>query len=91
VTLFRDKEFYRIERFFRLLQLRFRNENVRAIHRGLGNVDRCVRVASRELLENLLEEPLRATVMVFVDELPDEQRFARARESDRLTTTIEAC
>jgi AAA family ATP:ADP antiporter len=77
VTLLRDKELRRIERFFRLLQLRFRSENVRAIHRGLGNADRRVRAASRELLENLLEEPLRATVMALVDDLPDEQRLAR--------------
>jgi len=77
VTLLRDKELHRVERFFRLLQLRFRNENVRAIHRGLGNADRRVRAASRELLENLLEDPLRATVMALVDELPDEQRLAR--------------
>jgi AAA family ATP:ADP antiporter len=77
VTLLRDKESHRIERFFRLLQLRFRKEDVRAIHRGLGNADRRVRAASRELLENLLEEPLRATVMALVDDLPDEERLAR--------------
>ena len=77
VTLLRDKESRRIERFFRLLQLRFRSEDVRAIHRGLLNADRRVRASSRELLENLLEEPLRATVMALVDDLPDEQRLTR--------------
>jgi ATP/ADP translocase len=77
VTLLRDKESHRIERFFRLLQLRFRNEDVRAIHRGLRNEDRRVRAASRELLDNLMEEPLRATVMALVDDLKDEERLAR--------------
>jgi ATP:ADP antiporter, AAA family len=77
VTLLRDKESHRIERFFRLLQLLFREEDVRAIHRGLSNADRRVRAASRELLENLLEDPLRETVTALVDELDDRQRLAR--------------
>ena len=77
VMLLRDKEIHRIERFFRLLQLRFRGEDVRSIHRGLGNADRRVRAASRELLENLLEEPLRGTLMTLVDDLPPEERLAR--------------
>jgi hypothetical protein len=75
--LLRDKEAHRIERIFRLLQLRFRGEDVRSIHRGLGNTDRRVRAASRELLENLLEEPLRGTLMALVDDLPPEERLAR--------------
>lgn len=79
VTLLRDKEAHRIERLFRLLQLRFRKEDVRSIHRGLRNTDRRVRAASRELLESLLEEPLQATAMALVDDLPDEQRLSRIR------------
>jgi hypothetical protein len=77
VMLLRDKEAHRIERFFRLLQLRFRGEDVRSIHRGLWNADRRVRAASRELLENLLEEPLRGTLMALVDDLAPEERLAR--------------
>ncbi len=77
VTLLRDKESHRVERFFRLLQLLLRTEDVRSIHRGLRNADRRVRAASRELLENLLEEPLRATVLALVEDLDDEQRLAR--------------
>jgi AAA family ATP:ADP antiporter len=77
VTLLRDREVHRIERFFRLLQLRYRKEDVRAIYRGLRNTDRRVRAASRELLENLLQEPLRSTVMALVDDLPDEERLSR--------------
>ncbi len=76
-TLLRDKESHRIERFFRLLQLRLRQEDVRSIHRGLLNANRRVRAASRELLENLVEERLRRTVMTLVDDLPDEERLAR--------------
>ena len=77
VTLLKDKEGHRIERFFRLLQLRLRKEDVRSIHRGLRNTDRRVRAASRELLQNLLDEPLRGAVMALVDDLPDEQRLPR--------------
>ena len=77
VTLLRDKENHRIERFFRLLQLLFREEDVRAIHRGLRDADRRVRAASRELLANLLQDPLRETVTALVDELDDRQRLAR--------------
>ena len=77
VTLLCDKEAHRIERFFRLLQLRFRGEDVRSIHRGLWNADRRVRAASRELLENLLEEPLRGILLALVDDLPPEERLAR--------------
>ena len=36
-----------------------------------------MRAASRELLENLVEERLRATVTPLVDDLPDEERLAR--------------
>jgi len=36
-----------------------------------------VRAASRELLENLLEEPLRATALALVEDLDDEQRLVR--------------
>jgi len=77
VTLLRDKEGHRVERFFRLVQLLARTEDVRSIHRGLRNTDRRVRAASRELIEHLLSEPLRATVLALVEDLDDEQRLAR--------------
>jgi hypothetical protein len=77
VMLLRDKEAHRIERVFRLLQLRLRGEDVRSIHRGLANADPRVRAASRELLENLLEEPLRGTLIALVDDLPPAERLAR--------------
>ena len=50
---------------------------MRSIHRGLWNADRRVRAASRELLQNLLEEPLRGTLLALVDDLPPEERLAR--------------
>ena len=84
VSLLRDKETHVIESFFRLLQLRFRKEDVRSIHRGLRNANARVRAASRELLENLLEEPLRSTVMALVDDLPDEERLARTAHRVRM-------
>jgi AAA family ATP:ADP antiporter len=77
VSLLHDKERHRIERLFRVLQLRFRKEDLRAVHRGLGNSDRRIRAASHELLLNLLEAPLRDRVMALVDDLPDPERLAR--------------
>jgi hypothetical protein len=77
VMLLRDKEAHRIERVFRLLQLRLRGEDVRSIHRGLTNADPRVRAASRELLENLVEEPLRGTLLALVDDLPPAERLER--------------
>jgi hypothetical protein len=77
VMLLRDKEAHRVERVFRLLQLRLRREDVRSIHRGLSNANPRVRAASRELLENLLDEPLRGRLIALVDDLPPAERLAR--------------
>lgn len=77
VSLLRDKEVHRIERLFRILQLRFRSEDLRAIHRGLGNADRRVRAASIELLRNLVAAPLGETLIALVDDLPAAERLAR--------------
>jgi AAA family ATP:ADP antiporter len=79
VTLLRDKEVHALERLFRLLGLLFRGEDFYRIHRGLRNTDPKVRAGSRELLENLLEPPLRDAVLALVDDVPDEDRLARAR------------
>ncbi|HET7294501.1 MAG TPA: HEAT repeat domain-containing protein [Vicinamibacteria bacterium] len=84
VSLLRDKERHRVERLFRILQLRFRSEDLRAIHRGLGNADRRVVAASLELLRNLVDDPLRETLMALVDDLPDAERLARIPGERRL-------
>jgi HEAT repeat protein len=79
VMLLRDKERHAIERIFRLLGLTFRHEDLRSIHRGLGNANPRVRAGSRELLENLLGPPLRESVLGLVDDVADERRLAGLR------------
>jgi len=78
VTLLRDKEVHAVERLFRLLGLQFRGEDFRRIHRGLRNTNPKVRAGSRELLENLIEPPLRSLVLALVDDAPADERLARA-------------
>jgi len=67
-----------VERLFRLLALQYRGEDFRTMHRGLRSDDAKVRSNSRELLENLLDPPLREAVVAVVDDAPAEQRLARA-------------
>jgi hypothetical protein len=80
VQLLRDKEGHAIERLFRLLSLQHRGEDFKGMYRGLRAADPRARASSRELLENLLEPPLRDAVLAIVDESPDESRLARAGE-----------
>jgi HEAT repeat protein len=77
--LLRDKEVHALERLFRLLGLRFAGEDVRQIYRGLQSPIPRLRASSRELLENLLEPPLKDAVLAAVEELPAEQRLGFSR------------
>jgi hypothetical protein len=67
VALLRDKSDNAEERLFRLLGLMHRREDFRRIYRGLRSPDRRVRASSRELLENVLQPPLKAPVLALVD------------------------
>jgi ATP/ADP translocase/HEAT repeat protein len=88
VMLLQDKERHAVERVFRLLGLTFRREDLRSIHRGLGNANPKVRAGSRELLENLLAPPLRESVLALVDDVEDERRLAGLRP-DLASASIE--
>jgi AAA family ATP:ADP antiporter len=78
-TLLHDKEHHAVERIFRLMGLRYRREDFRRIYRGLHNSNPRVRASSRELLENLLEPPLRDAVVGLVEEeAPVRERLAAA-------------
>jgi ATP:ADP antiporter, AAA family len=76
--LLRDKEAHAIERLFRLLGLAYRSEDVATIYRGLRSGRPDVRASSRELVEHLLEQPLRAAVLGLIDDAPDLERLAQA-------------
>lgn len=82
IASLRDKERHALERLFRLLGLTIRTENMRVIHRGVTSQSPKDRAGSRELLENLVEPPLREPLLAMVDDLPDEQRLARAGRKD---------
>src|SRR5262249_4581952 len=70
VTLLHDKEVHATERLFRLLALQFRHEDFKDIYRGLWNQSAKVRSSSRELLENLIEPPLRAALFALLHDAP---------------------
>jgi ATP:ADP antiporter, AAA family len=76
--LLRDKEVQAGERLFRLLGLQYRGEDLRQIHRGLRNSNPKVRSGSRELIENVLEPPLREAVLALVDDAPAAVRLTQA-------------
>ncbi len=78
VALLGDKEKQAVERLFRLLGLQYRGEDFEEIYRGLANVEPKVRAGSRELMDNVLEDPLREAVLALVDEIPDRDRLLRA-------------
>jgi HEAT repeat protein len=77
-ALLKDKETHAVERLFRLLGLQYRGEDFRTMHRGLRNDNAKVRSDSRELLENLLDPPLRDAVLALVDNVPAARRLAGA-------------
>lgn len=77
-SLVADKEAHATERLFRLLSLRHRDEDMKGIHRGLSSSNSKVRAGSRELLENLLQPPLREGVSALVDDAPLQERLRRA-------------
>jgi ATP:ADP antiporter, AAA family len=78
VAILRDKQRTAVERLFRLLGLRMPAEDFGRIYRGVEGTDRGARASSIELLENLLEPPLRGAVVGLVDDIPDAERLAAA-------------
>jgi ATP:ADP antiporter, AAA family len=78
VSLLRDKEAHAFERITRLLALQYRAEDFKRIFWGLRNHDPKVRASSRELLQNVVEPPLRDPLLAFVDDLPDREKLRAA-------------
>jgi hypothetical protein len=62
----------------RLLGLLFPTENFERIQRGLTSDDVNANASSRELIENLLQLPLRTQVLALIDDAPDPDRLERA-------------
>jgi hypothetical protein len=79
VALLRHKEALAIERLFRVLGLRHRDEDVGQIYSGLTGGDPSARSSSQELLEQMLSGDRRTAIMGLVEELPDAERLAQGR------------
>jgi len=67
-----------IRRVLRLVELRYDPEALQLVRERLPDPAR--RANALEVLDTLLEAPLRPLVMPLVDDVPDAQRLARARE-----------
>jgi AAA family ATP:ADP antiporter len=78
VSLLQDKEAHAFERILRLLALQYRSEDFKRIFWGLRNQDPKVRASSRELLQNVVEPPLRDPLLAFVDDLPEREKLLAA-------------
>jgi ATP/ADP translocase len=78
VDLLRDKEAHAFERITRLLALLYRSEDFKRIFWGLTNEDPKVRSSSRELLEHVVEAPLKEPLLAFVDDLSDRDKLLAA-------------
>ncbi len=75
VKSLRDKAHNGVERLFRILDLADPAQEFFEIYRGLQSSDRAVRSSSLELIETLLEPPLRQAVMGLVDDVPESERL----------------
>lgn len=79
VRVLRDKGEHTVERLFRLLGLKYPSEDFGAMLRGLGSDDGKRSSSALELLENILDAPLRDSVVALVaPELSPPERLAGA-------------
>ena len=78
IDLLRHRHALATERLFRLVGLLYPSEDARSLYRGVHDSSTKVRDSSRELLEHLLEPPLRDAVLALVDDIPNSKRLARA-------------
>lgn len=70
-ALLNDLQTTALERVFRLLHIVKPTEEFAIIYAGLASEDRKTRATGRELLDNIVPEPLRAGLLPLVDELPE--------------------
>jgi AAA family ATP:ADP antiporter len=77
-AILRDRQSKALERLFRLLGLVHPDEDWKRMFLGLASADPAARASSRELVEHILEQPLRGAVLGLVDDMPDAERFSSA-------------
>jgi AAA family ATP:ADP antiporter len=81
VELLQDKQRYALGRTFLLLGLLHPGEDFERIHRGLAAKDAKTRASSRELLDGVVQGPLKPKLMLLTDDLPDAEKAARGEAS----------
>jgi hypothetical protein len=78
--LLAEKERNNIERVFRLFGLLHPGEDFEHIYHGLFSGDDKSRASSRELIEHLIDEPVRSAVLALADDGADSMRLLEADE-----------
>jgi hypothetical protein len=82
VGLLDDKLSQSLERVFRLLKIAFRDEDLHRVHEAALGHDKRNRANAAEFLDTLLGRPdqlaLRTALRIVIDDLPAEERVARA-------------
>lgn len=79
IQLLQEKERGHIERVFRLFGLLHPEEDFERIYAGLFSDDPESRASGRELLENIIEEPVRSAVLALSDSTSDSIRLLEAQ------------
>ena len=74
----RDKEVHAIDRVLRLLGLTYRHENFDRIREGLSSGDADARVSAIELIENVVEPPLRGAIVGLCEDADGVVRMTQA-------------
>lgn len=77
-TALLDKEMHAMDRVLRLLGLAYRNENFYEIREGLNSGDSGSRISAIELIENVVEPPLRGAIVGLCEEAEDDIRLRQA-------------
>jgi hypothetical protein len=75
--LLEHKQALAMERLFRHVGLLYPHENVRTLYRGWRNPSRRSRDSSREILQHILEPPLREPILALTDDMDDEEKLLR--------------
>jgi AAA family ATP:ADP antiporter len=78
IQLLHDKHVHALERLFLILSIRHPEEDFAAVMRGLRSTNPSVRASSRELVEYVLEQPLRRAVIGLMDDHPGAARVPEA-------------
>ncbi len=83
MELLREKHSHELEHVFRLLGVLYREveEDFREMYRGASGADPRKSASARELLEDILDPPLREPLLLVVDDIPPRMKLERVESS----------